>query len=365
MSGKLENNISRRDFIGNSAKLFLQAGLTSLFLSCFNTESSSNEKSEGESPDLTPPGFEPAYLKLHKSGELKERASRLWQSMSKCSLCPRSCGVNRIMGMTGFCRSPGTKLVISGAHAHFGEERPLVGRRGSGTIFFSHCSLRCAFCQNWSISHLGRGSENSIYHLSEMMLRLQRRGCHNINLVTPTHYAAHIIRALDIAAGKGLTLPLVYNTCGWETMELLKELDGIVDIYMPDFKYWDGKISGKLSAGAECYPDITRSAILEMDRQVGVIKTTNEGIMLRGLIIRHLVMPNNIGGSEDIMVWIAENLPKNTFVNIMAQYTPAHKAYDFPKISRRINSNEYRRVVDKAREMGLTNLDIQGYWWLR
>jgi putative pyruvate formate lyase activating enzyme len=212
---------------------------------------------------------------------------------------------------------------------------------------------------------MGRGSETSIDELAWMMLELQNKGCHNINIVTPTHYSAVILKALDIAAEKGLRLPIVYNTSGWERIEILKVLDGIVDIYLPDFKYWDSDMSAKYSSGAESYPEITRQAILEMHRQVGVAKPTEDGIMQRGLMIRHLVMPNNVSGSEKILEWIAENLPKDTYVNIMEQYTPLYKAYDYPDISRRITSEEYNEVVDKAKEMGLTNLEIQGYSWLQ
>lgn len=366
MDDKKSKKITRRDFLGNTGKLCLQMVLSSILFGCFKTESSGNDAGlDNGDPEAGNRDFEPAYLKLHESGELSKRASELWRTMSECKLCPRECKANRISGLNGFCRAPGTDLIVSGAHAHFGEERPLVGRGGSGTVFLSHCSLRCVFCQNYTTSHLGRGSLMSINSLAGMMLRLQRNGCHNINFVTPTHYAPHLIRAIDIAAGRGLRIPIVYNTCGWEKLELLEYFDGIVDIYLPDFKYWDSDISGKYSAGADCYPEITRKAIKEMNRQVGVIRTTRNNIMERGLIIRHLVMPNNVGGSGHIMRWIGENLPKDTFVNIMAQYTPAHKAYDFPQISRRINNQEYREVVDAAKTAGLTNLDIQGHWWLR
>jgi putative pyruvate formate lyase activating enzyme len=221
------------------------------------------------------------------------------------------------------------------------------------------------FCQNWEISQLGRGSEINIPELAGMMLRLQEIGCHNINLVTPTHYSAPIVKALDIAAETGLRLPVVYNTSGWERLEILELLDGIVDIYLPDFKYWDRDMSAKYSSGAESYPEITSEAILEMHRQVGVAQPAQDGIMQRGLMIRHLVMPNNTGGSERIMEWIAGNLPKDTYVNIMAQYNPVHKAFDYPEISRRITEDEYRKVVKRAEDMGLTNLDIQGYWLLQ
>lgn len=365
MDDFLLQKFTRRDFLENTAKLCFLVGMSSIFLICTETEASNNEsKTEINKPGNTGSDFEPRYLKLHKTGELRNRSEKLWAMMESCQLCPRKCGDNRLKGMSGFCRAPGTKLIVSTYHAHFGEEGPLVGKGGSGTIFFSHCSLRCVFCQNWAVSHLGRGLEKNIDGLAEMMLQLQEKGCHNINLVTPTHYSPHILKALDVAAGKGLRLPIVYNTSGWERLEVLTLLDEIVDIYLPDFKYWDSAMSAKFSAGAESYPEITRNAILEMNRQVGLAKSATQGIMQRGMIIRHLVLPNNTAGSEKIMEWIAENLPKDTYVNIMAQYTPAFRAYDYPEISRRITGDEYQKVVQKAKDMGLTNLDIQGYRWL-
>lgn len=307
-------------------------------------------------------GFEAAYLALHRSGELKRRAGALRDMMGACRLCPRECGVNRLQGEAGFCRAPGARLVVSSAQPHFGEEDPLVGRNGSGTIFFSHCGLRCSFCQNWEISMEGEGAECGAGDLAAMMLGLQGLGCHNVNLVTPTHYAAHILEALELAAGQGLRVPVVYNTSGWERLEVLRLLDGVVDIYMPDFKYWDGAMAAKLSSGARSYPETTAAAILEMRRQVGAAGFTRDGVMLRGLIVRHLVMPNDAAGSGKIMEWIARNLPKDTYVNIMAQYHPAWKALDHPEIARKVTAGEYRAVVGKAVELGLTNLDIQGVW---
>ncbi|MCX7707726.1 MAG: radical SAM protein, partial [Anaerolineae bacterium] len=209
-----------------------------------------------------------------------------------------------------------------------------------------------------------RQTEVSIPDLARMMVELQEIGCHNINLVTPTHYSAHILKALVIAAGAGLRVPIVYNTSGWERLEILRILDGVVDIYLPDFKYWESAMSAKYSSGAESYPEVTAQAILEMHRQVGVARPPQDGIMRRGLMIRHLVMPNDVAGSERIMEWIAANLPKDTYVNIMVQYTPLHKAYDYPEIARRVTEEEYVRVVKRAQQLGLTNLDIQGYWWL-
>ena len=365
MGNTIPKKYTRRNFLENTAKLCCKVGLSWVFFNGFKIEASSdNTATIANEIDDADSGFEPAYLKLHRTGALKERADKLWAIMEECQLCPRRCGVNRHKGESGFCHAPGATLVVSSFHPHFGEERPLVGKGGSGTIFLAHCNLRCVFCQNWEISQLGRGFETSVDELARMMLQLQKIGCHNINLVTPTHYSAPILKALDIAAASGLRLPIVYNTSGWERPEILEQLDGIVDIYLPDIKYWDSDMSAKYSSDAESYPDMTREAILEMHRQVGVAKPAKDGIMQQGLMIRHLVMPNNTGGSEKIMEWIAENLPKDTYVNIMAQYNPVYKAYDYPEISRRITSEEYNKVVKRAKEMGLTNLDIQGYWWL-
>jgi putative pyruvate formate lyase activating enzyme len=309
------------------------------------------------------PDFEPAYWSLHRSGELKKRAGELWDIMKSCRLCPRECGANRLGGQKGFCQST-AQLEIAAFHPHFGEERPLVGRGGSGTIFLSNCSLRCVFCINWQISQGGEGEPESIERFAAIMLHLQEIGCHNINLVTPTHYSAHILRAVDVAANQGLRLPLVYNTCGWERLEILKKLDGIVDIYLPDFKYSDPAMSAKYSSGAETYPGVTKTALLEMHRQVGVAKPAADGLMYRGLMIRHLVMPNGVAGTKRVVAWIAQNLPKDTYVNIMAQYSPMYKAKQYPEIARRITRQEYEEAVTWARAAGLTNLDVQGYRYL-
>lgn len=306
------------------------------------------------------PDFVPAYLKLHKTGELKKRGQELWNIMQSCQLCPRMCQVNRLKGEKGFCQAS-AQLVISAHHPHFGEERPLVGKGGSGTIFFSNCGLRCVFCINWDISWEGRGQVKSIEDLAEMMLELQRMGCHNINLVTPTHYSAHIVLAIDLAAGKGLRLPIVYNTCGWERLEILKKLDGIIDIYLPDFKYSDDLMAAKYSSGAPGYPETTQQALLEMHRQVGTAKIAADGLIYRGLMIRHLVMPNRVAGTKAVIAWIAENLPKDTYLNIMSQYRPMHRAFEYPQISRPITREEYEEAVGWAKEAGLTNLDLQGY----
>lgn len=302
--------------------------------------------------------FEPSYLKLHKSGELRERGDKLWQIMQSCRICPRRCKAKRLQGQRGFCQSS-SQLEISSFHPHFGEERPLVGQYGSGTIFLTNCSLRCVFCINWEVSQGGQGSFCSIDDFAEMMLKLQSKGCHNINFVTPTHYLPHIVLAVDKAAAKGLKVPLVYNTCGWENPEILKVLDGIIDIYLPDFKYDSSARAEKYSSGAQSYPELTKKALLEMNRQVGVAMPAGNGLMHRGLMIRHLVMPNGVDDTKKVIEWIARNLPKDTYLNLMSQYQPCYKAVDYPEISRRITIKEYQEVVHYAKSSGLTNVHFQ------
>jgi len=309
------------------------------------------------------PNFEPGYLALHRSGELKERGEKLWEMMRSCELCPRMCGVNKLKGEKGFCQA-NSQLEISSYHPHYGEEKPLVGNGGSGTIFLTNCGLRCVFCINWEVSQGGEGTARSIEDFANMMLSLQKRGCHNINVVTPTHYSPHIVLAVDKAASKGLKLPLVYNTCGWERVEILKTLDKVIDIYLPDFKYSDNENAAKYSSGADTYQEVTQNAILEMHRQVGTAKPAKNGLMYRGLMIRHLVMPNQVGGTKEVIEWIAKNLPKDTYVNLMSQYRPVYKAFEYPKISRGITRREYTDAVAWAKAAGLTNLEIQGYHFL-
>lgn len=302
----------------------------------------------------------PSYLNLHKTGELRERAEELWNRMQQCDLCPRNCGANRLEGKRGICKANAT-LEISSYVPHYGEESELVGSGGSGTIFFTNCPLLCVFCFNYEISQLGMGSQHTYHDLADIMLRLQRMGCSNINLVTPTHYLPHILYAIDLAAMRGLRLPIVYNTSGYEKVEILKYLDGVVDIYLPDFKYGCSENAGKYSIGASDYPDVAQDALLEMNRQVGVLivdKKTNTA--KRGLMIRHLVMPNNAACSDKVIEWIANNLPKETYVNIMSQYVPAYKAKDFHEINRRITIKEYRDIIKAAQNAGLTNIRGQG-----
>ncbi|MDH5405531.1 MAG: radical SAM protein [Candidatus Aminicenantes bacterium] len=300
--------------------------------------------------------WKPGYLKLEEEGMLSRRVEELYAIFESCELCPRQCHANRLKGGKGFCQGT-SQVMVSSAHAHFGEEQPLVGRKGSGTIFFTNCNLRCVFCQNYAISQLGEGRTISDQELAEVMLALQKRGCHNINLVTPTHYVPNIVSAARIAARMGLRLPLVYNTSGYEKLDTLKLLDGVIDIYMPDLKYMEGKYAGKYSSNAFDYPEYATRAILEMHRQVGVLKTDEKGIALRGLIIRHLIMPNNVSSTDKFVQWVAENLPHDTYVNIMGQYRPEFKAFDYPEISRRINTEEYRRSLAWAQQYGLTRLD--------
>jgi putative pyruvate formate lyase activating enzyme len=304
--------------------------------------------------------IQPAYLALHNSGELLKRGEQLWDIMRRCRLCPRYCLKNRLEGRMGTCEAS-AELEISSFNPHFGEEAPLVGRNGSGTIFFTHCNLRCVFCINWEISMGGQGYKRSLSDLSGMMLRLQGLGCHNINVVTPTHYLPHIVLALDIAAGEGLRIPLVYNTSGYERIEMLEYLDGIVDIYLADFKYIDSQMGSHYSSEAEDYPEVTKKALLEMHRQAGIAKPDDRGTMRKGLMIRHLVMPNNVSGSDKVIQWIGANLPKDTYVNIMSQYQPRHKAHEYPDIARPLTRDEYKNAVGFARAAGLTNLEIQGY----
>lgn len=307
-------------------------------------------------PLKNPHLFEPGYLQLEARGEFKGRIAEAYEIFNECTLCPRQCGVNRTKGERGFCRAP-DKLVMYSAHPHFGEELVLVGDYGSGTIFFSNCNLRCMFCQNWEIAHKGQGREVGDDYLAEAMLYLQKIGCRNINLVTPTHVMPNILNGVRIALQKGLRIPLVYNTSGYERVEIVRLLDGIVDIYMPDMKYMDSKMAGKYSSGADDYPEVAQEAVMEMNRQVGVLRSDDQGNALRGLIIRHLVMPNNVAGTRKFVKWVNENLPKRTFLNIMFQYYVAYRAFEFDEINRGITEKEYVDAMNWAGEYGLTNLE--------
>jgi putative pyruvate formate lyase activating enzyme len=301
--------------------------------------------------------FEPAYLRLYESGELKRRVERALQFLAPCTACPRDCRVDRLADKFAVCKT-GRFAVVSSHFPHFGEEDCLRGWKGSGTIFFSGCNLRCVFCQNFDISWQLRGVPAPPQKLAGMMLELQELGCHNINFVTPEHVVPQIIEALPVAIEGGLRLPLVYNTSAYDSMESLAHLDGIVDIYMPDFKYWDGEMARKYSK-APNYPEVARRTIKEMHRQVGELVFDEQGLAQRGLLIRHLVMPGDIAGTSQIMRWIARELSRETYVNVMAQYYPAGKVSrnEYAEIDRRVLPSEYERALDEAWRAGLKRLD--------
>lgn len=301
--------------------------------------------------------FQPAYLKLWRSGELAGRVELGLEKLADCTLCPRNCHVNRIENNTRTCKT-GRYAVVSSYFAHFGEERCLRGTRGSGTIFVSWCNLRCVFCQNCEISWGGEGRPAKPEEMAEMMLILQAQGCHNINFVTPEHVVPQILEALLLAVDGGLRLPLVYNTSAYDSLDSLALMDGVVDIYMPDFKFWDPE-KARLYAKAPDYPETARRAIREMHRQVGPLVTDEQGVALRGVLLRHLVMPGTAAGTPDIMQWIAGELGPETYVNLMAQYRPACRvtSKEFPEIDRAITPNELRQALHAFYSAGLYRLD--------
>ncbi len=273
----------------------------------------------------------------------------------ECQLCPRECGVHRREGEAGYC-GVRERAVVASSFAHRGEENCLSGTRGSGTIFFSGCNLKCVFCQNANISHRLKGKPQDESELCELMLKLENQGCHNINLVTPTHSIAQIISALKLAKKRGLSLPVVYNCGGYESPETIDRLEGMVDIYMPDFKFWSPE-SGKQYMNAKDYPEKARESIKKMHEQVGDLELDRRGIAQKGLLIRHLVMPGYSKESKKILEWIKNELSPKTYLNIMAQYRPAHQAHNYPKIDQTVSRGQYRELVNYAREIGLTRLD--------
>ena len=295
----------------------------------------------------------PSYLNFSKK-EFDQRIKKLFQVLEKCEICPRRCGVNRLKGERGFCKL-GVLPMVSSFHPHFGEETVLVGKYGSGTIFFTYCNLACVYCQNYDISQLGAGKEITYEELADIMLKLQEMGCHNINLVTPTPQLPQIIKALKRAIEKKLKIPLVYNTNAYDSIEVLKLLDGIIDIYMPDVKYSNEKMALKYSFTPK-YSQIMKRALKEMHRQVGDLIVNEKGIATKGLLVRHLVLPNNIAGSKEIFEFIAKEISKNTFLNIMNQYYPAFKAKNFSELSFFLSSEEYFQVVKLAKNIGLKKL---------
>lgn len=299
--------------------------------------------------------LEPAYIKTARSGQLRKKIETARAILSNCELCPRKCRADRLADETGICKT-GTRAIVSSIHAHFGEEAPLVGSNGSGTIFMTHCNLMCNFCQNYDISHEGCGREASDDELASMMLSLQKRGCHNVNLVTPSHVVPQILSALEIAIDNGLKIPIVYNSGGYDDVNTLKLLDGVVDIYMPDFKFWDSVIADA-TCHAPDYPEVARQAVAEMHRQVGDLIINETGIAQRGLLIRHLVLPENLAGTRKIMKFIHNAVCPNTYVNIMAQYRPCGNAHNTPDLHRAITAEEYRQALQMAKEEGITRLD--------
>ena len=297
------------------------------------------------------PQIQPSYIRLHETGELEKRIGILMLILEDCAICPWDCRVNRVEGKKGVCKA-GYLPMVSSFTPHFGEESPLVGRGGSGTIFLSYCNLKCLFCQNFDISHLGHGSEVSFDELSGMMVTLQQMGCHNINFVTPTHQIAQIVKSLPKAIERGLSVPLVYNCGGYESSETIKLLDGIFDIYMPDIKYGDNETAKKYSSPKD-YWDRVREAVKEMHCQAGDLKVDKNGIAERGLIIRHLVLPEGLAGTQKVMRFIAGEISKNSYVNIMDQYRPCFKASEHPPLDRRITAEEFEEAIRSAREEGL------------
>ena len=290
--------------------------------------------------------------------ELHERIEAAYKLLEACRVCPRECGVNRLKNdKLGFCRS-GLNPVISSASPHHGEEPPLSGTKGSGTIFFTNCNLRCLYCQNYPISQLGNGAERTPGELACQMLWLQEQGCHNLNLVTPTHFMPQILKALGIARDRGFNLPIVYNTSGYEAVESLRLLDGIVDIYLPDMRYSDDKAALKYSI-APHYPEINRAAVKEMYRQVGNLAFDENGIAKRGIIIRHLVLPNGLSGTESIMKFLAEEISRDVYISLMSQYFPAYKANEHKELSRRTTADEYKDACRIMEKYGLENGWVQ------
>lgn len=286
----------------------------------------------------------PSYLNLSENQWL-ERLDKAYDMLKECRVCPHRCGVNRLENQKGYCRT-GKYAVVSSYFPHLGEERPIRGRRGSGTVFFSYCNLRCVYCQNYTISQLGEGEEMSSHELAEVFLALQRLGCHNLNLVTPSHVVPQILHALYLAVKKGFRLPVVYNTSSYDSLESLKLLDGIVDVYLADFKYGDDQ-KGKKYSKVKNYYQVALEAIKEMHRQVGDLQTDEDGIAVRGVLIRHLVLPNKLADTHKV-VQALKSISPNMAINVMEQYRPYYKAYEYTELDRRISYEEYREALNLA-----------------
>ncbi len=299
--------------------------------------------------------FQPAYLRLGP-GNLEERARVASRHLERCDLCARYCRANRKESIRGTVCRTGERARVDGAFPHLGEEACLTGWAGSGTIFFSWCNLRCVFCQNWEISWCGAGREKGRDELAGMMLDLQRAGCHNVNLVSPSHVVAQILAAVAVASLQGLRLPLVYNTGGYDSPEALALLDGVVDVYMPDMKYGDSEVAHRYSHVRD-YVAVNRAAVREMHRQVGDLVVDADGIARRGLLVRHLVLPNGLAGTAEVLRFVAEEISPDTWVNLMGQYRPCYRASEFPALARRPTGSELAAAADAARRLGLWRLD--------
>jgi len=299
----------------------------------------------------------PGYLTLFATGELQKRVEKLEQHLASCDVCPRRCSVNRLQDEKGYCRS-GLLPVVSSVCDHHGEEPVLSGTRGSGTIFFGNCNLRCVYCQNYQISQNHKVQNNNQIRVAELakhMIELQdRMGCHNINFVSPSHFVPQIICAVSIAVNEGLHIPLVYNSSGYDSVEIIRLLDGIIDIYLPDIRYSDDEMAKKYSDAPD-YVLNSRSAIAEMYRQTGNLEVDDEGVAVSGLIIRHLILPDGIAGSESSLKWIAEELSPEVTISVMSQYSPVYRAGLFPEINRRITKREYDHVVSIVNDLGMEN----------
>lgn len=298
---------------------------------------------------------EPSYIRAYDNGLLKIKAAEAVSLLKSCMLCPRKCGVDRLSGETGFCNT-GRLSRVSSFSPHFGEEAPLVGKHGSGTIFFTHCNLLCLFCQNFDISHQGEGQEVTDSELAGIMLSLQRQGCHNINFVTPSHVVPQILAAVEVAAQKGLNVPLVFNTGGYDRVTTLKLLEGVFDIYMPDFKFWDSQVAEN-SCQAGDYPQVGRKALVEMHRQVGDLQIDDAGLARRGMLIRHLVLPGGLAGTREVMRFIVQKISAASYVNVMSQYRPCGRAAEVKGLEVHLSPEDYKNAVRAAKEEGIYRLD--------
>jgi putative pyruvate formate lyase activating enzyme len=348
----MNEQLSRRKFLKGCCAMAGVAVLGSFGCSGIVRQQPTDETPEQpRNPRNTAP--EPRYLELERSGELARREKALWDLYSPCYLCPRLCGANRANGEGGAC-TVASSFRVASYGVDFATERPIRGTRGSGGIFLSNCNLLCIFCQNWQIAHRGDGRETTPEQLADMIMSIQRRNPHNVSFITPTHLVPQIVSALRIAIGRGSNLPLLFDTSGYESLEVIKLLDGIVDIYQPDFKFMDSEIAARFTQGAPNYAEHAAVAIKEMHRQVGTLKTAND-LAYQGILMRHLVLPENVSGTDKLVRWIADELSPDTHINISGQFFPAFQSNDFPPLNRRITRAEHNQAIQWARDAGLHN----------